>query len=287
MLLLIPLGAGEERPRTPPVTLTIMALNLALFVWSARYDTAKTNAKAQELADIAQWSLDLARQENRDLDRRVAPSEPALAFLDRDPYWESEISSKELRERLTSCLADYRALRREHPFYSWGLVPAELRVATLLSHQFLHADFLHLLFNMLFLWVVGCTLELTLGRATYLTAYLASGVVAALAHVASQPASHDPAIGSSGAVAGLMGVFTVLFAREPIRIALIAAIAIAPRVSFFSLPAWVFFGLWLGEQLFYLSLRSASLNIAFMAHIGGFAFGALAALAYRTWSRRE
>jgi membrane associated rhomboid family serine protease len=287
VLLLIPLGAGEERPRTPPLTLAIIVLNLALFGWSSRYDTAKASSKAEELSQIAEWSLDLARKEHRELDRRLAQSSSALAFLDRDPYWEREISSQELRERLTLCLADYRALKKRHPFYSWGLVPGELRVATLITYQFLHVDFLHLLLNMLFLWVVGCTLELALGRAAYLTAYLAGGVVAALAHTLSNPASYDPAIGSSGAVAGLMGVFTVLFAREPIRIALIAAIAIAPRVSFFSLPAWVFFALWLIEQLFYFSLRNASLNVAFMAHIGGFVFGALAGLAYWAWRRRE
>jgi membrane associated rhomboid family serine protease len=287
VLLLIPLGAGAERPRTPPVTLTIIILNLALFAWSSRYDAPRTDAQAKELSEIAEWSLRLAQQEDPALEQRRARFGSALDFLDHDASWVAEVKSQELRDRLTSCLDEYRQLKARHPFYSWGFIPAELSVVRLVSYQFLHADFLHLLFNMLFLWVVGCTLELTVGRTAFVTAYLASGVAAALAHATVHPASYDPAIGSSGAVAGLMGAFTVLFAREPIRIALIAAIAIAPRVSFFTLPAWLFFGLWLVEQLFFASLQASSLNTAFMAHIGGFAVGALAALGYRAWRRRQ
>jgi membrane associated rhomboid family serine protease len=78
-----------------------------------------------------------------------------------------------------------------------------------------------------------------------------------------------------------MGAFAVLHARERMRLALIAAPLLLPRVYFVSWPAWVFLGLWLLEQLFFASFGSTTLGVAFGAHLGGFAFGALAGLALR------
>jgi membrane associated rhomboid family serine protease len=89
-------------------------------------------------------------------------------------------------------------------------------------------------------------------------------------------------VGASGAVAGLMGFFAVAHAREPMRLALVAALSLAPRIRFFSLPAAVFLGLWAAEQVFWtLMTTRIDVGVAFRAHLAGFAFGAIAAVGLR------
>ncbi len=173
-------------------------------------------------------------------------------------------------------------MREGHPFYRWGFVPAKITAPRLVVHQFLHADLVHLLLNMIFLWAVGGLIESVWGAPLVTGLYLVSGVVAALAHAASAPGSTEPAVGASGAVAGLMGFFAVAHAREPMRLALVAALSLAPRIRFFSLPAGVFLGLWVAEQVFWtLMTTRIDVGVAFRAHLGGFAFGALGAIGLR------
>jgi membrane associated rhomboid family serine protease len=195
----------------------------------------------------------------------------------RDAGWPDEVTSAEDRERLGQVHDDYRRLRASHPFYRLGLVPANPTPTAFLTHLFVHADPLHLLFNMVFLWAVGGLLELAWGEAPFAGFYLASGIAAALTHAALNSSSMDPAIGASGAVAGLMGAFAVTQGRQPMRLALVAMLSFSPRIHFLSWPAWVFLGLWLLEQVFYALLTAnMSSGIAFGAHLGGFAFGAAA-----------
>jgi membrane associated rhomboid family serine protease len=87
-------------------------------------------------------------------------------------------------------------------------------------------------------------------------------------------------------VAGIMGMCAVLHLRERIRVALVAGLGLAPRISLHSVPAAVLLGLWLVEQIFMASFRSSSLNVAFEAHLGGFAFGVVAAVSARLWLGR-
>ena len=182
----------------------------------------------------------------------------------------------ELRDRLDSALEDWRALRARHPFFRHGLVPARLSASGLLSHQFLHADLLHLAGNLLFLWVAGGLLERALGPLAFGLAYLGCGVAAALAHVVANPGSEEPAIGASGAISGLLGLLLVRHGSEPMRLALVALVFAAPRLYLFTWPAWAFLLLWLGEQVFYAAFGPGVLGIAFVAHLGGFGCGVLA-----------
>jgi membrane associated rhomboid family serine protease len=282
MLLLVPMGADQEAPRAPRATLALIALNLLVFLWTVRLDSEGTAAREQELQRVAEWTLRVAEAQAPGLTQRAAGHSSVFAFLQADGYWRQEVQDGELRGRLEACLEDHRRLRQGHPFYTWGFVPAEISLWRLLAHQFLHADILHVGFNMLFLWTAGGLLELTLGAAAFVPAYLASGVAAALAHAAFHPGSSEPAVGASGAVAGAMGMMAVLHGRQPLRLALVVMLAVAPRIFFLSWPAWVLLSLWLLEQLFYASFGLA-LGIAFWAHIGGFVFGMLLGLALGQW----
>jgi membrane associated rhomboid family serine protease len=138
---------------------------------------------------------------------------------------------------------------------------------------FLHGSWLHVLGNMLFLWVFGNNIEERLGAVGYAVFYLAAGVAAALAHVATQPNSTVPVVGASGAIAGVMGAYLVLYPHA--RILTIVPLFIF--LQFVYLPAFVVLIGWFVLQFF----TNPNTGVAVAAHIGGFIFGAAAGLFLR------
>jgi membrane associated rhomboid family serine protease len=288
LILLIPLGPDAELPRLPRATLALVALSVLAFFWTSRFDSVRAEAEEARLERVADWTIGLLARDLPELgeERRRHPS--ALDYLASDGGWREAVPEGELRDRLLRCVEERSALREGHPFYEWGFVPADITLPRLLVHQFLHADLVHLLFNMIFLWAVGGLVESVWGAVLFTGLYLVSGVVAALVHAASAPGSSEPAIGASGAVAGLMGFFAVAHAREPMRLALVAGLSLASHVRIFTLPAAVFLGLWALEQVFWtLMTTTIDVGVAFRAHLGGFAFGAVAALGLRAMGRPQ
>lgn len=144
--------------------------------------------------------------------------------------------------------------------------------ATLFTYMFLHADWLHLLSNMLFLWVLGDNVEDALGHAKYLLFYVACGMLAALLHLLMFAGDNGPLVGASGAVAGVIGAYILLYPR--VRVFVLSRIVITLPLA---LPAWAVLGLWIASQLFYVVVGSDD-GIAWWAHIGGVAAGALLVL---------
>jgi membrane associated rhomboid family serine protease len=132
---------------------------------------------------------------------------------------------------------------------------------TILTSMFLHAGFLHLLGNMWFLWIFGDNVEDRMGRLRFAAFYLLTGTIGAVSQSLLMPGSPVPMIGASGAVAGVLGGYFLLFPR-----ARVATLLLIFRVS---VPAWVFLGVWFAAQLF---LGNDS-GVAWMAHVGGFLAG--------------
>jgi len=282
LILLIPLGPDAELPRLPRATLALVGLCVLAFFWTSRFDTARSAAEEARLERIADWTVGLVAHDLPEIGEARRRHASALDYLASEDGWRDAVPEGELRDRLVQCVEERGALRAGHPFYQWGFVPAQVTVPRLLVHQFLHADLVHLLFNMIFLWAVGGLIESVWGPWLLAGLYLACGVVAALVHGAFAPGSTEPAIGASGAVAGLMGFFAVAHAREPMRLALVAGLSLAAHVRIFSLPAFVFLGLWAVEQVFWtLMTARIDVGVAFRAHLGGFAFGAVVALGMR------
>jgi membrane associated rhomboid family serine protease len=145
------------------------------------------------------------------------------------------------------------------------------RLTGLFSSQFLHADLLHLSFNMLFLWVFGNNIEERLGRVRFLPFYLLCGAVAGLAQAAVDPDSVIPLIGASGAVSGILGAYLVLYPRVRIWTVVFPLVFLP-----FKLPAWLWLGIYFALQFVYLgdATTSGGDGVAYMAHIGGFVAGA-------------
>src|SRR5262249_11075413 len=140
---------------------------------------------------------------------------------------------------------------------------------TLLTHQFLHGGWLHILSNMWALWIFGDNVEDAMGHWGFAGFYLLCGVVAGVTQLLSQPHSTVPSLGASGAIAGVLGAYLLLYPRA--RVIVLIPIFIIP--FFFEVPALVYLGLRFFSQLFNGTLALAAPNeaggIAFWAHVGG------------------
>ena len=177
--------------------------------------------------------------------------------------------------RASQLIGPAQPARRERaatPSYS-GVLPL---ISSLFTSMFLHGGLLHILGNMLFLWVFGASVEDHMGHFPYLMCYLICGLGAGIAHILANWGSTIPSIGASGAISGVMGAYIVLFPRSKI-------LTLVPIIIFFftvRLPAILFLGYWFLIQ--FLSGFAAlgevdQAGVAWWAHIGGFLLGALLA----------
>jgi membrane associated rhomboid family serine protease len=179
----------------------------------------------------------------------------------------------------------------------WGVVPADLTrdaatgdmltltTLTLITSQFLHGGWLHLLGNLLYLWIFGNNIEDRFGRLGFLAFYLAGGVVAALAQVWTDPDSAVPMIGASGAIAATLGAYLVLFPRARIT----SLVFLGFFYQLIDVPAIIVLAFWFVLQLIdgLASLGAVDVGVAFFAHIGGFVFGAAIGLLVKAGTGRR
>lgn len=157
---------------------------------------------------------------------------------------------------------------------TFGSIPAEIQAGedlfTLFTNMFLHADMMHLVGNMLFLWIFGDNIEAVVGNLNFVLFYLLGGVIATMCHALSNFDSVTPAIGASGAIAACLGAYLVMFPKSKIKV------LVFYLFNTFKIPALYFLGFWILKDLASVSgLLGDGGNVAYWAHIGGFAFGAL------------
>jgi len=215
---MLPIGDSPKSARTPIVNLSLIAINVLVFLY-------ELSLGARLEAFIGQWGV--------------------------------------IPDRITAALA---GMPGAHP----------LALTTMVTAMFIHAGWLHIGGNMLFLWIFGDNVEDRLGPWLYLGFYFLCGIAANLAQVYASPTSEIAAIGASGAIAGVLGAYLVTFPGARVSVLL-------PIVLFFwvfEIPALIVIGLWFLTQLFSgvtaLSESTAqSGGVAWWAHVGGFAFGAV------------
>ena len=165
--------------------------------------------------------------------------------------------------------------------YQAGAVPAAIladpfsgRLITLFTSMFLHGGLMHLLSNMLYLWIFGDNIEDRMGHGRFLVFYLLGGVAAAAAQIIVAPDSRVPMVGASGAIAAVLGAYLIEYPRARIR----SLVFLGYFIRFVQVPAIVVLGLWFVLQFFngFLSLSAMSMGgVAYFAHIGGFVAGLL------------
>ena len=168
--------------------------------------------------------------------------------------------------------------------YQFGMIPARLfgtaqldpelaavpAWSTVFTSMFMHGGWMHLGFNMLFLWIFGDNVEDSMGHVRYLVFYLTCGVAAALAQGLVNPDSTIPMVGASGAISGVLGAYVLLHPRATVRVLIILGIF----VTMAHLPAMIVLGIWFATQILSGALTPVGQpGVAFWAHIGGFVAG--------------
>jgi len=173
---------------------------------------------------------------------------------------------------LVNCLVFLFSHGNNDFYFQYGYIPARHNYPALLTTMFLHGGIMHLVGNMVFLWFVGALLEIGIGRWFFLAGYLITGICASLVFTVANPSSYSLLIGASGAIAGLMGAYCLIYGRAKIRV----FYSLGFYFDYATVPGWILLPFWLGQEVLQLFMDSNS-HIAYLAHIGGLASGALLA----------
>ena len=181
---------------------------------------------------------------------------------------------------LTNVVVFVLELTRGETFViQWSAIPAQIvsghHWITILTAMFMHGSWSHLIGNMVFLWAFSPEIEDAMGPLRYVIFYLLGGLVATLAQVLADPHSTIPNLGASGAIAAVMGAFLVTYPRDQIRTVLFIFVFV--RITF--IPACLLIGFWFLTQLFHAGAVAhvQTGGVAYLAHVGGFVFGAATA----------
>ena len=172
---------------------------------------------------------------------------------------------------------------------TYGIIPAEISSGqdyfTLLTSIFLHGGWMHLIGNMLFLWVFGDNIEATIGSVKFFFFYLFGGIAASITHILLDMNSIVPSVGASGSIAAVLGAYLIMFPKSKVKILVLIIF------RNFQVPAIAFLGLWFVQQLISgvgeIGKNSDTGGVAWWAHIGGFVFGVVCGFLFKRMIRSE
>ena len=288
-MLFVPIGRDQSLVRRQPlVCWAIIGLNALAFLvfnlFSTGPNEAAIESKWKEIVSLLESRpyLVVPHQVERFLsgdDRRfLAEARRTMRQKGELPAPWIQQTNQTTLNRLTrelDELASASAILRN------AYVPARGGVGSMLSSLFVHAGLMHLLGNMLFLFVTGPFVEDVFGRPLFTLLYLTGGMIATLSHAWQHPGSLAPLVGASGAIAAIMGAYLVRFFHSRIQFFFLPIIFL-PRFNFrFFIPAFVVLPLWFMEQ-FLLATRSGTISpVAWWTHVGGFVYGVTIALLFR------
>jgi|SRR6185436_15814376 membrane associated rhomboid family serine protease len=249
---MFPIGDDNQgRLTTPVVVYVIIAINLAVFLL---FQQAGATAQGEHFT-YGYSVIPLEITTGTDLtEPMVVPDEPPIV--------------------------DPRTGRRERPVIPEAPGPSPIYL-TLLTSMFMHGGWLHLLGNMLYLWIFGDNIEDNFGHGKFLLFYLICGLVAAFAQIAADPNSVIPSLGASGAIAGVLGAYLIMFPRNRVR----NIVFLGFLITTVELPAIIVLGFWIVLQ--FVNQYTASFEhaqgggVAYMAHIGGFISGLILCFVFR------
>jgi membrane associated rhomboid family serine protease len=171
----------------------------------------------------------------------------------------------------------------------WSAIPSQIMSGhhwiTIFTAMFMHGSWSHIIGNMIFLWAFGPEIEDAMGRGRYLGFYLLGGMVAMLAQVLADTHSTVPNLGASGAIAAVMGAFIVTYPRDQIKSILLIFVFV--KITF--IPAALLIGFWFLTQLVHAGsvAQVQTGGVAYLAHVGGFVFGALTGRLFEGSSRTD
>jgi membrane associated rhomboid family serine protease len=288
--MLIPIKhENMEARRWPVVTLALIAINVAVFLFTM----SAIDNETPELGEVKSHILILAalhpelklQPESQRLVDGFKESHPDQWKQVQSPYrdimnaYDAKIRMMEdtskLQAEMDTLNTQFLSLAKTSITEQYAFVPAQPTAISYLTANFLHGGWLHLIGNMWFLWLAGFVLEDVWGRWVYSAFYLIAGAAALQFYAWSNPGSITPTLGASGAVAALMGAFLVRFPKMKIEMAWLFFF----KMYRFKAAAYWLLPFWLAVEIFYGTLFGSNSGVAHWAHVGGFLFGAVAALA--------
>jgi membrane associated rhomboid family serine protease len=296
--MIIPVGHENLRGRRWPwVTTAIIVLCCAIFL-------VTIGPMREQMAQTGQVQLHLVLLNALYPDAPMTPAAShivhafklehmdiysQMASPDRDKFidgWDKQIhggdfSASDANTQMSQLCSQLAQVQARSIAWNYAFHSVDPYARSYITATFLHGGWLHIIFNMWFLWLAGTILEDLWGRIIYPVFYLAGGALAWAVHGAVFPHSFIPALGASGAIAGLMGAFLVRFPTTRIRLGWVLWV----KIIKFNVPAYVILPLWLLMNLssgMLARFLGVEAGIAYWAHIGGFAFGALGAYVLRT-----
>ena len=289
-MLILPMERTFNIRRPPVVTILLLLINVIIFMATSGSDeevlvTAVSAYEEQQIlgtelplfqayltseAETGNPLLDLESADALDDQERfyvimqLLTDSAYAEYLERNVDTFTDKESRALEQKRT--IIEAHIARLTHLRY--GFVPADFSILTLFSSQFLHGDLSHLIGNMVILVLVGLTVEQLLGSFNYLLFYLLSGAVGSVVYGLVHFGSPVPAIGASGAISGLMGMYVAAYGKRPIRF----FYWIGFYFNYVKLPALVMLPVWVGKELFDFLFTES--NVGYTAHAGGLVAGA-------------
>jgi membrane associated rhomboid family serine protease len=284
MAIPIPIGHTGAIRRFPVITVGLIIINSLVFLATTKVIEKSQYHFARKAQELIVYEIDLMKTYDFTRYKQYINDTEMLNLeaVQRDVNdFREEIKAGRVVEKSTMEFKRWKALfaayedATESSFLQkYGFVPAKFNISGLFTSIYLHGGWLHLIGNMLFLWVMGGAIEDKWGIPTYIIFYHLSGVAASLTHYLADRASISPTIGASGAIAGLMGAFLIRHYKTKIKIAYLLFM----YVGKFQIPAWLVLPIWLGDQYFNAITYKGMTGVAVWAHIGGFLFGVVFAI---------
>jgi membrane associated rhomboid family serine protease len=266
---LIPLKDNIPTDRFPVLTVILIVLNVAVFIWQTQFPTDR------ELDQIGYSAIDQSALEFGAIPYRVTHPDKGQCFIGAVP-------DRNVQQLQAEVLCEGTPpLREAETASEQGTVPEPLPLdqaawwVTLFTSMFMHGGILHLAGNMLFLWIFGNNIEDSMGRVRFLLFYLLAGLIAVYAQSLLDTGATVPTIGASGAVAGVLGGYALLYPQARV----LSLIFIVFFVTLIEVPAFVILGIWFVLQFIPAIGQTAIPDIAgeggvaYWAHLGGFVFG--------------
>ena len=296
-MLIIPVPEKLSRRNLPWITILLILVNCFVyfsFQWSdtARYSDAQRHYFTTKLAEIEMTAFSAYR---RGIDpAEVEPVDPRaesdkrlsalFAEMRKDDRFQQLLRDEAIITPENRQYALWRSLRNEYDrlmdkvtVVSYGFTPGQARPVTALTYMFMHGSLGHLLGNMLFLFLAGVILEMGCVRSMSLAAYLLTGLGSVVLYWLVYSDSLTPLVGASGAIAGLLGAMTALYGRKKIKMFMYLGV----YFHYHRVPAIWLLPPWAGLELYRLCFSQGD-NVAYVAHLGGLATGALLGFVMRS-----
>jgi len=277
--MLIPIGHTGAIRRFPAVTIGIIVINTLAFMMTYKV-IERTQARVMvNDKELLQYEVQLLKKYDRETYNKIEDDIKKLDIVSarkelrnfREQIKNGLVLNEDSREyeRWKKLYAEYQSALDDAFLQKYGFVPRKFNLLGLFTSMYLHGGWIHLIGNMVFLWVVGGAIEDSWGIPFYLVFYHLGGIAATLTHYITDTDSIIPGLGASGAIFAVMGAFLVRHHKTKIKIVywLIAF------VGKFKIAAWIILPIWFVEQLIIGVTDKIGTGVAVWAHIGGFVFG--------------